>query len=316
MSWPRLLLGIALGLALFWVWGPRDRLRGDAAMDLPADPQAWLAAREAGVRPEVASSLHWAGPPGRRTDLAILYLHGFSASPGELRPLPEDLARALGANLLALRLTGHGLDGRALAAARADDWWRDLIQGLTLARGMGRRVVVLGMSTGATLTALAARGAELGAMMDGVVLISPNFALKARGSWMLDLPGLRAALRLAGDPPRCFAVRNDRHRDRWTSCYPLSAVLPVGALLRQARRGDFRQARMPALFVWSDADRIVDHRISARIAAEWGGSATVLRVTPGAGDDPDAHVLAGDALSPGMTPMLTGTIADWIATLP
>lgn len=318
MSWPRLLPGVVVGvvLALFWVWGPRDRLRGDSAVDLRVDPQAWLAAREAGIRPAVASYLQWAGPQGQKTDIAILYVHGFSASPAELRPLPEELARRLGANLLAVRLTGHGRNGDALAAARADDWWRDLIEGLTLARGMGQRVVVLGMSTGATLTALAARDPHLGAMMDGVILVSPNFALKARGAWMLDLPGLRTILRLAGDPPRCFAVRNDRHRDGWTSCYPMSATLPVGALLRQARRGDYSQARMPALFVWSDADRIVDHRISARIASEWGNAPTILRIIPGAGDDPDAHVLAGDALSPSMTPMLTKAIADWTANLP
>lgn len=317
MSWPRLVLGAAaVGLALFWIWGPRDRLRGDAATILPSDPQTWIAAREAGIRPKVASFVQWAEQPGQRTDLAILYVHGFSASPAELRPLPEDLARRLGANLLAVRLTGHGQDGAALAAARAGDWWRDLTQGLALARGMGRRVVVMGMSTGATLTALAARDPRLGPLMDGVVLLSPNFALRARGGWMLNLPGLRAVLRLAGDPQRCFAVRNDRHRDGWTSCYPVSAVLPVGALLRQAGRGDYRQAGMPALFVWSDDDRIVDHRISARVAAGWGGAATVRRVRTGPGDDPDSHVIAGDALSPGITAGLTDVVADWMTGLP
>ena len=133
---------------------------------------------------------------------------------------------------------------------------------------------------------------------------------------MLDLPGLRAVLRLAGDPQRCFAVRNDLHRSGWTSCYPVSATLPVGALLREARRGDYRQARMPALFVWSDDDRIIDHRISARIASDWGGDATILRVTPGPGDDPDSHIIAGDALSPGMTGRLTQAIADWVIGSP
>lgn len=316
MFWPKLALALAAALALLWALRPRDRLRPDApAVDPPADPQAWLAAREAGIRPEVAAHIQWAGRPGQAADLAILYVHGFSASPAELRPLPEDLARRLGASLLAIRLTGHGRDGADLADARAGDWWRDLAEGLAVARRMGRRVVVLGMSTGATLTALAARDPQMGGMMDGVVLISPNFALRARDAWMLDLPFARTVLRLAGDPRRCFVTRNDMHRARWTSCYPASAVLAVGAVLRQARQGNYRAARAPALFIWSDTDRIVDHRASARIAAGWGGGATVLKAVPGPNDDPDAHVVAGEALSPDLTRDLVPAVADWISGL-
>lgn len=314
MSWLRLVLGLGVALALLWVLGPRDRLRLVAVeVDLPTDPQVWLSGREAGIRPEVASYLQWAGPPGKVTDLVILYVHGFSASPAELRPLPEDLARRLGANLLAIRLTGHGRGGAELAAARAGDWWRDMAEGLTVAERLGRRVVVLGMSTGATLAALAARDPQMRERIDGVVLISPNFALRDRGAWRLDLPFARAILRLMGDPDRCFATRNDLHRDRWTNCYPSSAVLAVGAVLQQARRGKYGDVRAPALFIWSDGDSVVDHRASSAVAAGWGGGATVLKVTPGPGDDPGAHVIAGEAMAPGLTRDLVPAIADWIS---
>ncbi|MDQ1899080.1 alpha/beta fold hydrolase [Paracoccus sp. WLY502] len=317
MFWPRLALGLAAVFSLMWTLGPRDRLRMDSLpSDPPPDARTWLAEREAGIRPEVASYLQWAEQPGQPAALAILYVHGFSASPAELRPLPEDLARRLDANLLAIRLTGHGQGGAELAAARAEDWWRDLTEGLAMARGMGRRVVVLGMSTGATLAAQAARDPRLGRMMDGVVLISPNFALKARNAWMLDLPFMRPVLRLLGDPQRCFATRNDMHRARWTSCYPVSATLALGAVIRQGRQGDYRTARPRALFVWAEGDRIIDHRASERVAAEWGGGATVIKVEPGPNDDPDAHVIAGEALSPDLTRDLLPRISDWVEALP
>ena len=307
MSWPRIALGLLAAMTLLWFFGPRDKLRTEQAAEMPADPRAWLTDREAGIRPEVASYLQWAGQPGEAKDLAILYVHGFSASPAELRPLPEQVAQALGANLLAIRLTGHGGTGADLAAARAQDWWRDLAQGLAAARQMGRRVVVIGMSTGATLAALAAREPHLGGMMEGVVLISPNFRLWARGDWLLDLPLARQIVRLTGDPERCFATRNDLHRARWTSCYPLSATLAVGALLRQARRGGFGAARAPALFIWSDGDRIVDHAASARVAEQWS-SATVLKVAPGPGDDPNAHVIAGE----GVEAVVSSVVEDFM----
>lgn len=316
MFWARLATGLLAALALIGIFGPRDRLRTDGqGAPPPGDVQAWLDRREAGIDPEVASRLHWADRPGAMTEVAILYLHGFSASPGELRPLPERLAERLGANLLAMRLTGHGTDGRDLARARAQDWWHDLAQGLAAAGRLGRRVVVIGMSMGGTLAALGARDPRLGRMMAGVVLISPNFGLRRRDRWLLDLPLARPVLRLLGDPERCFPVRNDLHRRRWTSCYPLSAALAVGALLRQAGRGDYRAASAPALFIWSDADRIVDHAASARVAAKWGGGATVAKLTVGPRDDPDAHVIAGDALSPGLTRHLVPRIAAWIDAL-
>ncbi|WEF22885.1 alpha/beta fold hydrolase [Paracoccus sp. S3-43] len=316
MFWLRLGLGLLAALGLFWAFAPRDRLRQDQdGVDPPGDLRAWLAGRESGVRPEVASALHWAGQPGRIADIAILYVHGFSASPAELRPLPEQVARNLGATLLAIRLTGHGMDGADLAEATAQDWWQDLALGLGAARRMGRRVVVIGMSTGATLAALAARDPRLGRMMDGAILISPNFRLRARTAWLLDLPFARGLIRLAGDPQRCFTTRNDLHRARWTSCYPLSATLAVGTLLRQARQGGWGGAMVPALFIWSDADRIVDHAASARVAADWGGTATVLKVAPGPKDDPDAHVIAGEALSPALTPRLERVITGWIGRI-
>lgn len=287
--------------------GPRSRSR-----DWPCD---WLAAREAGIRPEVASCLQWAGSPGQVADLAILYVHGFSASPAELRPLPEDLSRVLSANLLSLRLAGHGQGGAELAASRVADWSNDLADGLAVAQQIGRRVVLLGMSTGATLAALAAREPARGAGLAGVVLLSPNFRLRARAARLLDLPGSRTLLRLLGDPERGFRPRNPLHAAGWTSRYPRSALLEVGAVLRHARRGNYRAATAPALFIWSDADRIIDHRASARVAASWGGAARVVTVAPGPRDDPDAHVLAGAALSPDLTGRLLPMIAGWIRSL-
>lgn len=148
----------------------------------------WLAAREAGIRPDVASYLQWAAGAGQRTGIALIYVHGFSASPGELRPLPEDLARQLGANLLGLRLTGHGQDGAALSRARLRDWQDDLAQALQFGRQLGGRVIVLGMSTGATLLAQAACDPRLRDAFDAAILVSPNFRLRHPAAWALNLP--------------------------------------------------------------------------------------------------------------------------------
>lgn len=279
----------------------------------PVSPAGWPGERRE-IRPDVASYLQWAGGPGKRTGIALIYVHGFSASPGELRPLPEDLARQLGANLLGLRLTGHGQDGAALARARLRDWQDDLAQALQFGRQLGGRVIVLGMSTGATLLAQAACDPRLSDAFDAAIFVSPNFRLRHPAASALNLPGIRLILTALGDPKRRFLPRNELHAARWTSCYPISATLPVAELTARARRTDFAAAQIPAIFIWAARDRVVDHRESGRIARRWGGPAMTLTVEPGERDDPNAHVIAGDALSPAMSRKLTQAMARWIST--
>ncbi|MBU3030543.1 alpha/beta hydrolase [Paracoccus marinaquae] len=316
MAFVGFLLALALGLVL--VFGPREPAElTTPRLELPEDLEAWIGAREAGIRPEVAARIEWAGEPGRQTDLALVYIHGFTGSPAELRPMPQQVAAELGANLYSVRLTGHGLDGAALADARLSDWWRDTAEAIAVAQRLGRRVVLVGLSTGATLAAEAALDPELGPRIDGVVLMSPNFAVNHRWAWVLDLPYARPLIRANMRRSRCFEPQNEAHVSGWTSCYAVESALPMAALLRHARGTDFGRARQPALFVWSDSDAVVRPRAIRRVADRWGGPVTRLTVEPGPRDDAGAHVIAGDALSPDLSVMLVGRVADWIAkTLP
>ena len=107
---------------LAFALGPRaaadTTLRFDPAV-LGPDAEAYLARREAGVagiRPGLQKEIVWADPASKaKTSIAIVYVHGFSASKGEMRPLPDRVASALRANLYFTRLTGHGQDGVAMA---------------------------------------------------------------------------------------------------------------------------------------------------------------------------------------------------------
>ena len=304
-----LIVAAAVGL---WLLSPPPRLPS-AAVTLPPDLQAWRDAREAGIRPEVAAQLIWAGAPDQRTEWAVVYLHGFSASPAETRPLAETVAAALGANLFVTRLEGHGQDGAALGQATLTGWWRDTAEALAVGRRLGRRVLVIGTSTGATLAAEAARDPGLAPGIDAVVLISGNFGLRAGAARLFDLPLARYWLPWIAGRDRCFQTRNAAHAAGWTSCYPLAAVAPMMGLLRRTRSGNFGQARAPALFIAARSDRIVDPSAGARVARSWGGPLRMEWIRPGPGDDPDHHVIAGTALSPALTAPVARLIVEWIA---
>ena len=86
--------------------------------------------REAPVKALARSSVTWAGGrKNERADLALVFLHGWSASPLEIDPVDLHVAQRLGANLLRLRLTDHGLAPLERAgAALCDHAKRPMLQ--------------------------------------------------------------------------------------------------------------------------------------------------------------------------------------------
>ena len=315
---------LIVALAVLFVAGPREPVDLTVRADrdaVGADPVAYLAAREAEVRalrPELAKEIVYAFPRTRaKTPLAIVYVHGFSASKGELRPVPDEVARELGANLFLTRLTGHGADGAAMAEATVNDWINDLAEALDVAEALGERTVVIGVSTGATLAALAAAEPGLAGRIDALVQVSPNYRVRNRLAFVLDLPFAEWIAPTLGGAERSFEPVNERHAANWTSRYPTVATLPMAALVREVRGRTFENIDVPTLFVFDEGDTVVDHEATRAVAARWGratGATVHIELIEGTGD-PYRHVLAGDALSPGTNERAIAIITGWIETL-
>lgn len=321
MIWPAvaLALGLAAGLTL-WRIAPREAVVTDIRFDdaqLAGGVSAYLAGRESGfgdLRPGVAKRVVWAGAPESRTGWAVIYVHGFSASSEELRPLPDIVAERLGANLVFTRLQGHGRDGEAMAGATVAGWMGDLAEALAVGRAVGDRLLVIGCSTGCTLLTLALHE-EMSSGVAGCVFVSPNYRLRSKTSRFLTWPGARWLLpRLIGRE-RGFQPHNAAHARFWTARYPGVALLPMAAAVKAAQRLPHEAAKTPALFVFDPGDRIVDHAGTRAVAARWGAAREVFEVDTGAGDDPGRHVIAGDILSPGLTGPVADRITAWVERL-
>lgn len=315
---------LLVALVALFVFGPREPGEFDVRSDrgvLGDDPVAALAAREAavpGVRSEMTKEIVWAFPRTRaKTPIAIVYVHGFSATKEELRPVPDLVAKSLGANLFLTRLTGHGATGAALAEASVSDWANDLAESLDVAETIGERTVIIGTSTGATLASIAAVEPGFRERIDAIVQISPNFRLRNRLAFVLDLPFAEWIAPALGGAERSFETMNDLHARNWTSSYPTVATLPMAALLREARGRTFETAAIPTLFVFDEADQIVDHAATREIAVRWGsasGARVNIELIEGS-DDPNRHVIAGASLSPSTTERAANIIASWIGSL-
>lgn len=311
------LMGALLALTL-WLFVPPVRPYAAYPVNpqnLPTDLRAHVAAREdraGAITPGAEATLAW---DGTRRDIALVYLHGFSATPAEIRPVPELLAEALGANLYMPRLSGHGLDGQALADASVQDWVNDMAEALAIGQRIGDRVVLIGTSTGGTLAALAALDPAFAPQIDALVLISPNFGLQDTRARLLDLPlRHRLAPLIAGDELG-FVPHNTAHGQFWTTRYPVSAVFALRDLQRFAAAQNYAAARIPALFIYAPDDSVVRPAATRRVIGQWGGPARAEVLRLGAGDDPSRHVLAGEILSPGMTAPVVALVTEWLSGL-
>jgi esterase/lipase len=311
-----------MGLVGALFFGPRvvfDDTILISASQISADPGGYLATHPTpGVRPGAEKEIIWADPAAKSvTPVSIVYLHGFSATKEEIRPLPDEVAQALGANIFYTRLTGHGRDGAALAEASVNDWINDTAEALEIGHAIGERVLVISTSTGGTLAALAARHPQLRDKMDGIVFISPNFTISAAGADLLTAPFAETFVPVLLGEQRGSASANLEHERWWTTSYPTRAVLPMAAVVKAARAVAYDDVKIPALFLFNDADQVVDHTVTRRIAGSWGGAAEVVAVALGPNDDPSGHVIAGRIRSPDMTTPLADRVIAWArAALP
>ena len=264
----------------------------------------------AGLRPGTASQLYFVDQKNpQKTPLAVLYLHGFSASPEEVRPLPDQLAAALGANLYMPRLTGHGLNGEALALAKPAQWYANVKAAFKVSSQLGDRVIVVGTSTGAPLALWLAlqKPKQLAALL----LISPNFATRdARGEWLRKRWG-RLLFRAVRGPFHGIEPLSAGHSRYWTTFFPVIAVRNLLQLVADVRGSDFSGIKLPTFIAYSKADKVVNAEWIEQKFDELG--AKLKRLLPVENStDPLQHVIVGDIRSANTTGQVVDEILEFL----
>ncbi len=300
----RLLLVVVLCVGAAFVFGPYEQISLTPTVqeaEIGANVDAYFAAQEArfeGITPGTEKRVIWHAERGEKTPLVLVYVHGFSATSEEIRPVPDRVAKALGANLVYTRLQGHGRDGAALAEATAQGWVNDVAEALAVARRIGDEVVVMGTSTGGTVMAALADQPDVMADVKGMIFVSPNFGIKSPAAKLLTWPAARFWVPVVAGKDRSFEPANEAHATYWTHAYPTVAVMQMAALVKEVFEKDHGKAMVPALFWFSEGDQVVEAVRTQDVATRWGREATVEIQQPMAGSDPQEHVIAGDIRSP------------------
>ena len=282
----------------------------------PREPNAveeWLLASEAAAaaaagRPIIAGTeklVAWSGGAPRRTDLALVYLHGYTGCRQSLAPVPEQAAARLEANLFLTRLAGGGLGADAIGDATLADWQRDAEEAGRIGAVIGRRLVVVGMSTGCPLAAWwVARHPETAAL----VMLSPNFWPRNRGVSLLLTPAGPLLARLLVGRYRDLSGNNEMEDRYWTTRHHSRSLIPMMQAVRLGLRSPLEQIRCPVLVVYTEQDRVVSVPAIKRAYERIGSTRKQLLELPGA----QHHELAGTIQDPATVPALTAIITRFL----
>ncbi|EED32155.1 hypothetical protein NOR53_3173 [gamma proteobacterium NOR5-3] len=312
-------LGITVTLvaAGAWITKPPGLSPTPPTAAVPAAVDRYLQEREAaaekefGLTPGAQKRVVWAGEPGQRSEYALVYLHGFSATRQEIAPVPELIARELGANLFETRLAGHGRAQQQLAGVSAEDWMNDGAEALAVARNLGDKIILMGTSTGATVALAMARHPDF-ALVDSLVLVSPNFGPAGSGSGMVTGPyGPQLARLLLGER-RSWTAANPLQEKYWSTDYPTAAIVEMMRLVNLAVMLTPEAGAPNAMLVYSPRDDVVSvSKLLEGFAALPAPRKKIHKV-----DEPQSlspHVLTGDILAPGTSADIARLISAYIA---
>ena len=262
----------------------------------------------AAARPITAGTeklVTWNGGAPCRTDLALVYVHGFTASRQSTAPVPARVAARLEANLFCTRLTGGGLGADAIGAVTLGDWQRDMAEAARIGAVIGRRVVLVAMSTGCPLAAWwVERHPETAAL----VMLSPNFWPRNRGVSLLLTPAGPLLARLLVGRYRDLSGSSEIEDRYWTNRHHSRSLVPMMQAVRLGRRTPLEQIRCPVLVVYTEQDRVVSVAAIKRAYERIGSTRKRLVEFPEA----ELHELAGAIQAPDTVPALTGLITRFL----
>lgn len=259
MKFFRILLYVLSILTIIYLFGPHPE-KPAYAVEMPAVPadavqlEKYIKDMESRrpVKPENEARIIWQNDSLKnKTEYAVVYLHGFSASQEEGDPVHQDFAKKFGCNLYLSRLAEHGLDtSDALIHLTADNYWESAKQALAIGKQLGQKVILMGTSTGGTqaLQLAAAYPNDVAAL----ILMSPNIEINDPNAWILNNHwGLQLARLVKKGDYNIASDQRDIYKKHWYSKYRLEGTVALEEMLETSMTQEtFAKVQQPLLLLY------------------------------------------------------------------
>lgn len=243
------------------------------------------------IKPNNEARIIWANDSVKqKTEYAIVYLHGFSASQEEGNPIHTTIAREFGCNLYLARLAEHGIDTtEPMMDLTADEYWETAKQALAIGKQLGNKVILIGTSTGGT------NALQLAATypddVEALVLMSPNIAINNDKAYLLNNHwGLQLAKMVTGDDHITSSDDREIFKAYWYHHYPLQAAVQLQEMIETAMtKATFEKVKQPVfmLYYYKDPvhqDSVVSVPAMLKMFDELGSATKIKQAMPTVGD--------------------------------
>lgn len=220
------------------------------------------------IKPGNGARIEWADSTRSKTEYAVVYLHGFSASEKEGDPVHRRFAKAFGCNLYLARLSDHGIDTtETLLLFTADRLWETTKQALAIGKQLGDKVILVSTSTGGTVALMLA--AEYPQDVHALINMSPNIAINDGAAFLLNNPwGLQIAHMVLGGDYRVTGA-NEEHAKYWNKKYRIESLTQLQELIETRMSAEtFNRVKQPSLTLYyykDEANQDPEVKVSAML---------------------------------------------------
>ena len=257
-KWFKILLLIVIVLVIVYLFGPYPKtpVYSEALPGVPSQPAAleqYVQNNEVQhkLKPNNEARIIWVDSTKAKTEYAIVYLHGFSASQEEGRPIHTNIAKEFGCNLYLSRLAGHGIDTtQPMINLTADELWESAKQALQIGKQLGNKVIIMSTSTGGTLALKLA--ADYPNDVYALIMMSPNIAIFDSRSFLLNNHwGLQIARTVTGSHYVTSKDSRPIYQQYWYGQYPLESATQLQELLETTMtKQTFEKVKQPVLLLY------------------------------------------------------------------
>jgi esterase/lipase len=202
------------------------------------------------IKPNNQAKIIWADSSKSQTEYALVYLHGFSASQMEGDPVHQNIAKQFNCNLYLARLAEHGIDTTEdLMNLTADQYWESAKLAYSIGKQIGKKVILMGTSTGGTL---ALQLASVYPEIAGLILYSPNIEVFNPSAPLLDNPwGLQIGRAVLKSNYVDIKYKDSAYPKYWNSHYRIEAVVALQNLLEATMtEATFKKIHQPTLALY------------------------------------------------------------------
>jgi esterase/lipase len=247
------------------------------------------------LKPNNEARIVWANDSlKQKTEYAVVYLHGFSASHEEGNPIHTNIAKEFGCNIYLSRLAEHGIDTtEPMANLTPGKYWESAKQALAIGKQLGNKVLLMGTSTGGTnaLQLAATYPNDIAAL----VLMSPNIAINNDKSYLLNNHwGYQLAKMITGNDHITSSDNRPIYKKYWYYHYPLKGLVQLQEMLETTMTKEtFEKVKQPVLMLYYYKDKVHQDSVVSvpamlKMFEELGSTIKIKEPMPTTGD----HVIA------------------------